>query len=1802
MTTTSCRTRLVRIGSGMLAALLAAGGLPGGEFAAPTATAQTSTISFSNIPLEDSNDDTRALATGDIDGDGDLDLITGNAGSARLFLNNGTADVPFSGVAPITLEGTTEVVEAVALGDVNGDGRLDLVVGTQGEDRVYVNQGAPPYFGPDRQSLNASQGNTAALALGDVNGDGRLDIITGNTEADLLYLNGGGRQPFASVTPVPIPGTEGATIALELGYVNGDQRLDLIVAAYPVVRLYVNDGQTQPFTGGIDLGSSGYEHGEIVLGDVDRDGDSDLVYTATIGDTSLFWNTGAPGWFSRPISIRPSLPNLGPVIGGADLGDVDYDGDLDLVLTTTKYKSIGPGEEYLLLNRYAQDRPPAHDPAPFNAQVPVSYISDATRRVLFADFDRDGDLDVVSGNFGRTQMYFNHTTGDLFDSTTYSGVSLAADAGTPLATYERYSSVLAVGDIDADRDLDVFFDDPRSDLKLLRNNYLQGGRSNLSRFTELQLPGQLIGNAGVTAASLADVNNDGKVDLIAALASAELVFLSNGTGDPFVGVGGLLLSGSESPTYSLAVGDVDTDGDLDIITGNDGPELLYLNSGGADPFGAVQPHALPGSATTKTFAITLGDLDGNGSIDLVTGNAADDVVYLNDGGKTPFLQPGYQLPRSETKTFGVSLGDVNGDGALDLLTGNAGPDLLYLSSNSPEPFTGAIITIGTDGRSTSALIADLDGDLKLDLAFTKGMDLMFYLNSGGEGQFANPVIHSFPTPLDFADSLAAEDFDLDGDIDLFANMVFWENVSRHRSAPATNPPAVAIINPTLPPPVMAGSPVPVSFLLRDPESDRANVRAFFSRDGGGTWMPAVGPTDAETTNLATSPEGVMHTLTWDTRAISGWSDNTLFRIEARPAGSGVNGLAGSYQRPFTAAVSTPFRLRGSVAQVRHGDGSPAYGALVYRLPQGKVKGALPLSNLQTGAPLASNWRGEVNSRDPFHELDTLVALEPVKVTPKYTLYHTSATPVREGLDGLVVQGPGSQELVVSPMNPLLVFSLTVSLEWDASGDVSFMQQLEQGITRASELLYDWSDGQIALGPVTIGQARAGWESADIQIYASNRLRPNASQGGITTSALTETLTVSGRTSTLVYERGQIRMGPAWNRYGDPGVSYGEDWSRALAHELGHYALYLDETYLGYKGGMATSVKTCPSPMSDPYRPAYSELRTDVGWLPGCADTLAHRSTGRTEWGTITRFYSDLHPSELLAGRIMTRPPNPARRRLFLPVIAESAAPVGLGAPLSDGPTTLPLGLTTFRTIAPAIPVPALPATLIDLATPQGASYEPRPGARAFLLPKEGDRIVDLGTPMVDQVLVRGVRYEDRLCVVDPAGAAGGCRMIVPAANRLTVSSTGAWRPQIRVTSGSGGRTVQVSATDLGDLKGSAVKARLFATDLPITSTAVPREPITLVPQGSGYVGTFMAAEPISEGYVLIWAEGKEEIGFLSLVDFSVGGNPAPKKKPKSRNKKRAPGVSADGQLTVFAEGVEFADGQFFTIQSLPVLPAAPVWATPVGQGYRLDASGPNVLGPKLAVSIGYAEGDVPLGQEQGISVYFLPDGGNWRELPSVVDGEQNEVLAQVDASPGIYALMASLRISLPDKGWNLVYAYPGATQPPATALAAITGKYTAVFGYEDGAADPWRLFAPGAPVWVSDLTAMTTGASYWINTTAPIDAPIKGPDGESTTLNAGSVLAPPPATYYGLLPAGVAAAGLRVEGRVGAAVCGTGRVDATARGFVVHVQALGPDELEGCGVPEAEVQVTLLRGEAVVAVYRGLWDNESLHPVTPGAR
>ncbi len=347
---------------------------------------------FSGVSGSDISADahpTLSVALGDVDGDGDLDLVAGNDGQAnRLYLNNGTAD-PFSGVSGSDVSADSHNTTSVTLGDMDGDGDLDLVAGNNNQtNRLYLNNGtASPFSGVSGSDISADTHHTFSVALGDVDGDGDLDLLVGNTnQANRLYLNNGTASPFSGVSGSDISADTHATTSVTLGDLDRDGDLDLMAGNWgQAIRLYLNNGTATPFSGviGSEVSTDTYEIGSVVLGDVDSDGDLDLV-AGKEGGNRLYLNNGTASPFSGVSGSDISADAYSTK--SVALADVNGDGDLDLVTG-----NFGQTNRLYLNNGVTR---------PLRGIIGSNISADAhaTYAVALGDVDRDGDLDLVAGN------------------------------------------------------------------------------------------------------------------------------------------------------------------------------------------------------------------------------------------------------------------------------------------------------------------------------------------------------------------------------------------------------------------------------------------------------------------------------------------------------------------------------------------------------------------------------------------------------------------------------------------------------------------------------------------------------------------------------------------------------------------------------------------------------------------------------------------------------------------------------------------------------------------------------------------------------------------------------------------------------------------------------------------------------------------------------------------------------------------------------------------------------------------------------------------------------------------------------------------------------------------------------------------------------------------------------------------------------------------------------------------------------------------------------------------------------------
>jgi hypothetical protein len=622
------------------------------------------------------------IAAGDIDGDGDRDLVLGSPPSTSPFVLSRNQVLVNDGTGLFTLENQrlttpTPGTNALALFDQDGDGDLDLYCGnTWGStssfppspavgDQLFHNDGAGFFT---QVPLATFAGNsTLEVHARDFDGDGDVDVLTREAVPQfaqgLQYRRNDGGT-FTSFVPAipPVPGSISQLLTADW---NGDGLLDFAVRYGSTLHLRVQTAPGQFAASG--LPSLWTMDRNVLAFDHDGDGDGDVIapayyfgYPTWAGapESEWFRNLGTT-WALAPRAPVPALPFASASRG--KLVDVDRDGDLDVVQSP----HYGPGGIW------------TNDGGGSFTAVAIAALGDfatpipfGTGDLAFGDVDGDQDVDIVAAiRPGSTiaapfcQLYRN--AGGVFVAS-----QLAA----------LHADQVALGDLDGDGDLDMVLTGYNT-RAVLRND-------GTGTFTPTTLPAAAVEFS--IPLVIADVDGDLDLDIACYSAwpqSQAAGFLANDGSGSFtpVPIPGM------SQWLRMAAADFDADGDVDFVLDNSNnlPRQLLRNGGG----GAFTIQTLPSGSNSSTRVLRSGDVDGDGWPDLLEIEACGPAcglpasrVLRNDhtGGFTPvassIVEPPYDARDAE-------LGDVDGDGDVDLMLASWHATELYRNLNHQVAWT-----------------------------------------------------------------------------------------------------------------------------------------------------------------------------------------------------------------------------------------------------------------------------------------------------------------------------------------------------------------------------------------------------------------------------------------------------------------------------------------------------------------------------------------------------------------------------------------------------------------------------------------------------------------------------------------------------------------------------------------------------------------------------------------------------------------------------------------------------------------------------------------------------------------------------------------------------------------------------------------------------------------------------------------------------------------------------------------------------------------------------------------------------------
>jgi hypothetical protein len=520
--------------------------------------------------------------------------------------------------------------------------------------------------------------------------------------------------------------------------------------------------------------------------DIDGDGDLDLFVQEYSSQLWHFENVGsakAPRYEWRTNNYQ-----------GINIGewyrfvDIDQDGLIDLICEKPFsnihfYKNVGTKTaaklEYVDVLRDSSDEP---------------IFMDRQNIPWLVDLDCDKHLDLfvgrVEGTLARFEAVAPGSTRFDFLTENFEGISIVGRVGEPRPTTRHGANAIAFADFDGDGDQDLFWGDFFEPGVLLIENI--GGTCSSPSFDvdPVMLPwAASILTSGYNAPMPMDLDGDGDLDFVMGVlggafnpvgTSADNLYFWERTATNAFELRSkryldIIDLGSETVP---AFGDIDGDGDLDMLVGNkidavkgdSGRLTTFINEGTATAPRFRQTTSVDMNAAYH-LAPTLGDLDGDGDLDLLLGTWNQDVLYYrNDGTRTSpnwVQDPARTIAPPRASNVIPTLADIDADGDLDLFMGASnGVVLFYRNTGSRTTAKFELVTERLDDvkavRRSAPALFDVDGDGLLDIVL--GQEASPTLTFRNTGTKTNPKFTAYDGfALDLPHISVPRFVDLDGD-------------------------------------------------------------------------------------------------------------------------------------------------------------------------------------------------------------------------------------------------------------------------------------------------------------------------------------------------------------------------------------------------------------------------------------------------------------------------------------------------------------------------------------------------------------------------------------------------------------------------------------------------------------------------------------------------------------------------------------------------------------------------------------------------------------------------------------------------------------------------------------------------------------------------------------------------------------------------------------------------------------------------------------------------------------------------------
>lgn len=647
------------------------------------------------------------LCVADFDGDLDQDIVVSAFHDSRIVLYKQISTGEFGAQQIISTAITNPV--SVDFADFDGDSDFDVVAAGLGKIVQITNNG-----GDWSSTILYTDAITSGLVrCHDLDSDLDEDIIfVKGSQLWWIENNGIGFNTAQMITAIPWIATE-----LLVEDMDGDLDADVLIGSLSDYEIYLltNNG-LQVFSQTL-ITNTVNALTYINVGDIDGDLDLDILTSAHL-DNELSWfeNLGGGLFGSEIVIASPSDPFF------IDIVDIDGDLDMDVVATggfTNMCWVENLGGTTFNSGYYAITGP--------------NYITEA----LFTDINNDSKKDFIILRENQDQLlWLENLNSGAFSSP----VNIVTSVGNCLS--------LDVGDMDNDGDVDVIASSYNLDeLTLYKNVAVDSFERQVSLGTMIEARG----------IEFSEVNDDGLLDIVCISNTDGLFWLEN--------LGGTystpqLISGASGEPRKLACGDLDNDGDDDIVVGYYSSDVIvWFERTGPGVFASAQ------TITTQSNAIntlSIGDMNGDGYRDVFSVSQLDHKVawYQNQGNGT--FGPQIDLS-SFPVPYAGAIGDLDMDGDLDVIYSNV-YDKVYFIENLGNGIFGTEVELFDTLAYARLSISDINDDGMNDI-IAPSSPVHWYRNLGSM-LFSLDTIPLNPGALGFAD-IKTVDLDSDGDLELF---------------------------------------------------------------------------------------------------------------------------------------------------------------------------------------------------------------------------------------------------------------------------------------------------------------------------------------------------------------------------------------------------------------------------------------------------------------------------------------------------------------------------------------------------------------------------------------------------------------------------------------------------------------------------------------------------------------------------------------------------------------------------------------------------------------------------------------------------------------------------------------------------------------------------------------------------------------------------------------------------------------------------------------------------------------------------